>query len=147
MRAIWIVAVAVFALAGSSERAAMQSEAWPPVLEAPAAGEVAVVPVQGDVHMIVGAGANITVQAGADGVLRVDTGTAAMSEPVWAAVRSIADGPLRYVINTVPHVDHWTGNAFFDAPEAPDYRFEAAPLWRQRAAEAGRSDLTTNSSR
>jgi glyoxylase-like metal-dependent hydrolase (beta-lactamase superfamily II) len=25
-------------------------------------------------------------------------------------------GRLRYVINTEPHVDHWTGNAFFDAP-------------------------------
>ena len=25
-------------------------------------------------------------------------------------------GPLRYIINTEPHGDHWTGNAFFDAP-------------------------------
>src|SRR5437879_1382109 len=25
-------------------------------------------------------------------------------------------GPLRYLINTEPHGDHWTGNAFFDAP-------------------------------
>jgi cyclase len=25
-------------------------------------------------------------------------------------------GNLRYIINTEPHGDHWTGNAFFDAP-------------------------------
>ena len=25
-------------------------------------------------------------------------------------------GQLRYIINTEPHGDHWTGNAFFDAP-------------------------------
>lgn len=25
-------------------------------------------------------------------------------------------GPLRYILNTEPHGDHWTGNAFFDAP-------------------------------
>src|SRR5690606_18415742 len=25
-------------------------------------------------------------------------------------------GPVRYILNTEPHGDHWTGNAFFDAP-------------------------------
>src|SRR5262249_44046003 len=25
-------------------------------------------------------------------------------------------GQLRYIINTEPHGDHWTGNAFFDVP-------------------------------
>ena len=25
-------------------------------------------------------------------------------------------GRLRYIINTEPHGDHWTGNAFFDVP-------------------------------
>ena len=27
-------------------------------------------------------------------------------------------GPLRYIINTEPHGDHWTGNAYFDVPVA-----------------------------
>jgi glyoxylase-like metal-dependent hydrolase (beta-lactamase superfamily II) len=27
-----------------------------------------------------------------------------------------ARGPLRYVVNTEPHWDHWSGNRFFDAP-------------------------------
>src|SRR5690606_34830300 len=25
-------------------------------------------------------------------------------------------GPVRYILNSEPHGDHWTGNAFFDAP-------------------------------
>ena len=45
-------------------------------------------PVQGNIDMLVGAGANITVQAGDDGVLLVDAGTAAMSDKVLAAIHS-----------------------------------------------------------
>ena len=53
------------------------------VAQAPQAqGEVRLLPVQGNVSMIVGAGANITVQAGDDGILLVDTGVAALSEKV-----------------------------------------------------------------
>jgi cyclase len=73
-------------------------------------GEVQVLHVQGNVYMLVGAGANITVQAGDDGVLVVDTGTAAMSQKVLAAIRSISDKPIRYVINTNADPDHVGGN-------------------------------------
>src|ERR1700680_3149610 len=45
----------------------------------PNAGEVHVLPVQGNISMLVGAGGNITVQAGEDGILLVDSGVAAMS--------------------------------------------------------------------
>lgn len=73
-------------------------------------GQVHVLHVQGNVYMLVGAGANITVQAGNDGVLIVDTGTAAMSQQVLAAVRSISDKPIRYVIDTCADPDHVGGN-------------------------------------
>jgi cyclase len=73
-------------------------------------GQVHVLHVQGNVYMLVGAGANITVQAGDDGVLIVDTGTAAMSQQVLAAVRSISDKPIRYIINTCADPDHVGGN-------------------------------------
>lgn len=66
--------------------------------------------VQGNVYMLVGAGANITVQAGDDGVLVVDTGTAAMSQQVLAAIRSISDKPIRYIINTSADPDDTGGN-------------------------------------
>jgi glyoxylase-like metal-dependent hydrolase (beta-lactamase superfamily II) len=73
--------------------------------------EVHVLPVQGNIYMIVGAGGNITVQTGKDGVLVVDTGLAAASDKVLAAIRSISNGPIRYIINTHYHPDHVGGNA------------------------------------
>ena len=60
--------------------------------------------------MLVGAGGNITVQIGSDGVLLVDTGLAADSDKVLAAVRSLSDKPIHYIINTHVHADHIGGN-------------------------------------
>src|SRR5687768_11959257 len=85
--------------------------AWPPVLSGPAPGEVEVLPVQGDVHVITNAGANITLLSTDAGQLLVDTGTAPMSEKVWAAVQSVSKRPLRYIVNTSEHADHTGGNA------------------------------------
>ena len=87
-----------------------QNSGWPPVPSAPAAGEVEILPVQGNVFMIAGAGGNITVQAGAQGVLLVDSGVAAMSDKVLAAIRSISKGPLRYIINTNEREEYTGGN-------------------------------------
>jgi glyoxylase-like metal-dependent hydrolase (beta-lactamase superfamily II) len=72
--------------------------------------EVHVLPVQGNVYMLVGAGGNITVQAGKDGVLLVDAGLAAMAPKVSAAIKTISQRPLRYIINTHAHADHTGGN-------------------------------------
>jgi len=41
------------------------------------------------------AGGNITVQAGKEGILLVDTGLSPMSDKVFAAIRTISDKPLR----------------------------------------------------
>lgn len=73
-------------------------------------GEVHTQHVQGNVYMISGAGGNITVQAGKEGVLVVDTGLANMSDKVIAAIRKISDAPIRYVVNTHVHADHTGGN-------------------------------------
>jgi cyclase len=73
-------------------------------------GEIHVLPVQGDIYMLVGAGGNITLQAGKDGVLLVDTGLAQMSDKVIAAIRQISDKPIRYIVNTHVHADHIGGN-------------------------------------
>jgi glyoxylase-like metal-dependent hydrolase (beta-lactamase superfamily II) len=76
-----------------------------------AAGEVKAVPVQGNVYMIVGAGANIAVQAGQDGVLVVDAGSAGTSEKVLAAIKGIAPGKeIRWMVNTTFRPDHTGGN-------------------------------------
>ena len=74
-------------------------------------------PVRGNVHVIIGAGGNVTVQTGEQGILLVDTGSASMSEKVWAAVQKIAPPrkPLRYVINTSENPEHTGGNAVIAA--------------------------------
>jgi len=77
--------------------------------------EVHVLPVQGTVYMLVGAGANITVQAGSDGVLLVDTSYERMSDKVIAAVRKLSDKPIRYIVNTHADADHVGGNAAISA--------------------------------
>jgi cyclase len=76
----------------------------------PATAEVHLLPVQGNVYMLVGAGGNITVQVGDDGVLLVDAGLASMSDKVFAAVQSLSTKPIRYIIDTHVHADHVGGN-------------------------------------
>ncbi len=72
--------------------------------------ELHILPVQGNVYMLVGAGGNITVQIGSQGVLLVDTGLAQFSDKVAAAVRTLSDKPIHYIINTHVHPDHVGGN-------------------------------------
>ncbi len=72
--------------------------------------ELVVLPVQGAVYLIAGAGGNITVQVGAMGVVVVDTGSGAMSDKVVAAIRKLSDKPLQYIINTHYDPDFTGGN-------------------------------------
>ncbi len=67
--------------------------------------------VRDDVYMLVGAGGNITLQVGDDGLLIVDTQFAPLSQKIIAAIRQISDKPLRYIIDTHHHGDHTGGNA------------------------------------
>src|SRR5437773_1953660 len=73
--------------------------------------EIHTLPLQGNVYMLVGAGGNITVQIGKDGVLLVDTEYAEISDKILAAIRKLSDGPIRNIINTHYHPDHTSGNA------------------------------------
>jgi glyoxylase-like metal-dependent hydrolase (beta-lactamase superfamily II) len=72
--------------------------------------EVRVLPIQGNVSLVVGAGANITVQAGEDGLLLVDTGAPELSEKVLDAIWPLSKKPLVYIINTSDQADHVGGN-------------------------------------
>jgi cyclase len=84
----------------------------PAVLPQPLpAGEVRAVKVQGNVYMVVGAGANIAAQVGDDGIVVVDTGATGQSEKVIAAIKGIAPGKeIRWIINTGPTADHVGNN-------------------------------------
>ena len=111
-----------------------------PMLQGPPAGEVEVLPIRGNLYAIFGAGGNIVVSMGNDGVLIVDAGRAEMTDKVLAAVQrvqrdwvarneprpagfgaetrsSVAERhitapskPIRYIINTSADPDHVGGN-------------------------------------
>jgi glyoxylase-like metal-dependent hydrolase (beta-lactamase superfamily II) len=70
-------------------------------------------PVQGNIHMLAGAGGNITVQVGKDGVLLVDSGTAAQSEQVMEQIRGLSRRQVTYIVNTSDRPDHFGGNEYF----------------------------------
>jgi cyclase len=73
-------------------------------------GEIQVLPVQGSVYLLAGAGSNITVQVGPDAVMVVDSNEAAMSAQVLAAIRTLSSAPIRYIVNTSSDPDHVGGN-------------------------------------
>jgi cyclase len=75
--------------------------------------ELELVPVQGNISMLAGAGGNITVQVGKDGVLLVDTGVAAAADKVVAAIRALSNRQITYIINTNDRADHIGGNEAF----------------------------------
>jgi glyoxylase-like metal-dependent hydrolase (beta-lactamase superfamily II) len=73
--------------------------------------EIHALHVRDDIYMLVGAGGNITVQTGEDGVLIVDTQFAPLSQRIVAAIGELTSKPIRYIVNTHHHGDHIGGNA------------------------------------
>jgi glyoxylase-like metal-dependent hydrolase (beta-lactamase superfamily II) len=73
--------------------------------------EVHVLHVRGPIYMLVGAGGNVTAQAGPDGVFLVDTMFAPLSDKILAAIRTFSDKPIHYIVNTHYHGDHTGGNS------------------------------------
>jgi glyoxylase-like metal-dependent hydrolase (beta-lactamase superfamily II) len=64
----------------------------------------------GGIAMLTGAGGNIGVSAGEDGVFLIDDQFAPLTEKIRAAVKDLSDAPIRFVINTHWHGDHTGGN-------------------------------------
>lgn len=88
-------------------------------------GNIEIVPVRGHIYLLAGAGANITLSVGPDGVFMVDAGLPQMTDKVIAAVRQLSidlakEGqplhtypppkPIRYLANTTISPDHTGGN-------------------------------------
>jgi cyclase len=79
--------------------------------QSPSADEIGVLKVQGNLYMLVTAAGNIAAQVGDDGILLVNTGTEAMAPKVAAALRTLSDKPILWVVNTDADPDHIGGNA------------------------------------
>lgn len=93
-----LLAAALALLVGSMANGAQQAE-------------LHVLPIQGNIYMIVGAGANITASIGKDGILLVDAGTAEMSTKVLSLVLQMATA-----ITASPMPNHCVG---LHCPETP----------------------------
>ena len=91
--------------------------------------EIKATKVAGNVYMLEGAGGNIGVSVGNDGILIVDDQFAPLADKIRAALKGLGRQKLRFILNTHWHGDHTGGNVAF-GPEATDHRA------RQRAQAA-----------
>lgn len=80
--------------------------------------EIKATKVAGNVYMLQGSGGNIGVSVGGDGILIVDDQFAPLADKIKAALKTLGDGKLKFVLNTHWHGDHTGGNAAF-SPDAP----------------------------
>jgi cyclase len=65
------------------------------------------------IYMLEGAGGNIGVSAGEDGVFLIDDQFAPLTDKIVAAIEKISDKDIRFLINTHIHPDHTGGNENF----------------------------------
>ena len=80
--------------------------------------DLVVVPLRGNITVLMGSGGNITVLSGDDGKFLVDAGISKSQGKLQAALDKIGPAPLKYVVNTHWHWDHTDGNAWMHAAGA-----------------------------
>jgi cyclase len=75
--------------------------------------EIKAIPVAKNIYMLEGAGGNIGVSVGSDGLLIVDDQFAPLAGKIDAKLKELNPGKLRFLLNTHWHGDHTGGNAYF----------------------------------
>jgi cyclase len=101
--------------------------------------EIKATKVAGSVYMLEGSGGNIGVSVGADGILIVDDEFAPLADKIKAALKSLGEGKLKFILNTHWHGDHTGGNVVF-GPDAP---IIAQTNVRKRLAEGSKAPNRT----
>jgi cyclase len=74
------------------------------------ANDLDVVQLRPNFYVIGGAGGNVLVETGPEGVILVDSGSTEMADRVLATIRRLTPLPIRYIINTTMDADHVGGN-------------------------------------
>ena len=98
--AVCLLAIAAFLLGGWEHPTAAQQ----------ASDELDLVQIRPNFYVIAGAGGNIVVQIGPEGVILVDSGSTEAADRVLATIRRLTPLPIRYIINTSMNPDHVGGN-------------------------------------
>jgi cyclase len=75
--------------------------------------EVKVTDLGNKTYMLEGAGGNVTIAVGSDGIIMVDTQFAPMHDKLVAAIKQISPLPIKQIIITHFHGDHTGGIAAF----------------------------------
>jgi cyclase len=66
-----------------------------------------------NMYMLEGQGGNITVAVAKDGIIMVDGEYAALHDKIKAAISTVSNQPIKYLVNTHFHGDHVGGNEPF----------------------------------
>jgi cyclase len=75
--------------------------------------EIKLQKLSGNVYMLQGLGGNVVAYAGKDATVLVDCEEVELGPKIEAALKTISDKPVKYVLNTHWHGDHTGGNAYF----------------------------------
>ena len=98
---------------------------WAATLTAQQPPSLHVLPVRGNIYVITGAGANITVSVGKDGVMLVDTGAPAQTAAVMDTVRALdrqvtaSGAPMRSCVGVVQGCTWWGGSNLLPTTVGP----------------------------
>jgi cyclase len=80
--------------------------------------EISTFQLSDTVYMLMGAGGNVGISTGKDGLYIIDGGVKQATSPLLQAIRKISDKPIRFVFNTHYHGDHTGSNEFLGGTDA-----------------------------
>jgi len=102
-----IAAAALPLAAQQNPMARALSEPWPRTVKVDG---IEILHVQKNIYLLAGAGGYVTAQIGDEGVFLVDSGAAGQADKLVAAIRTLTDKRIRYLVNTSGDADHVGGN-------------------------------------
>jgi glyoxylase-like metal-dependent hydrolase (beta-lactamase superfamily II) len=106
------IAVVAITLLLAGAAVAQQSPAAPPPPDFSKV-EIKTSDLGDNVYMLEGQGGNITVAVAKDGIIMVDGEYAPLHDKIKAAISTVSNLPIKYLVNTHFHGDHTGGNEPF----------------------------------